>query len=119
MSIKRVILSLFLASLSGCADSNNDTVTGEGSISAIHAIPDLGTINFLIEETLLGSLDYKQASGTSIFDNLEYTFNFETLLPGDTEYARFLTETVRVNTDQKYTFVITGSLESPQLVLWE
>lgn len=105
--------------LSGCSESNNVVVTGKGSIRAIHAIPDLGTVSFLIEETLLGTLNYKDSSGTSDFDDLEYTFNFDTLLPGDSESTRFLTHTLQVDTDQQYTFVITGSLANPVLTVWQ
>ncbi len=86
---------LFLA---GCPDSNNNAVaTGKGSIQALHAIPDLGTIGFLIEETTLASLSFKQSSGITEFDNLEYAFRFDVFLPGDTEATTISSATISVD----------------------
>ncbi|MEM8682295.1 MAG: DUF4397 domain-containing protein [Pseudomonadota bacterium] len=108
---------LFIA---GCTNSNNEaTVTGEGSIKAIHAIPELGTVTFLIEETALADLGFKEASGTTSYDDLEYTFNFDTLLPGDSDDTRLVSSTVQVDAEYEHTFVLTGSLESPGILLWE
>ena len=112
------LATLFL--LAGCPDSNRtETVTGEGSIQALHAVPDLGSVSFLIEETLLSTLTYKQASGITEFDNLEYTFRFDVLLPGDTETTTLSTATITVDDETEYTFVLAGSLTDPELIIWE
>ncbi|MEO1118979.1 MAG: hypothetical protein AAFX75_13960, partial [Pseudomonadota bacterium] len=44
------VLALLAALFSGCIDSDNGGVTGEGSIRALHAIPEIGNVTFLIEE---------------------------------------------------------------------
>jgi hypothetical protein len=106
--------------VAACSSSNNnDTVTGKGSIRAIHAVPEIDTVSFLIEETLLATLGFKEASSLSEFDDLEYTFRFEILLPGDTEETVLTSATMKVDTELEYTFVLAGSLASPELILWE
>ncbi len=106
------------ALLPGCSDTD-DGVTGQGSIAGLHAIPDVGNIDFLIEETLLATLNYKEASGTSAFDDLEYDFNFDILLPGDSDETRIATTTVAVNADTEYTFVLAGTLTDPEIIVWQ
>jgi len=106
--------------MAGCPDSNNNAVVaGEGTIQALHAIPDLGTVSFLIEETTLASLSFKQSSGTTEFDNLEYDFRFEVVLPGETEATTIGSATVTVDDKTEYTFVLTGSLDNPEIIIWE
>lgn len=106
--------------LAGCHDSSNTgTVTGEGSIRALHAVPNLGSVSFLIEETLLSTLSYKQSSGITEFDNLEYTFRFDILLPGDTEATTLASSSITVNDEIEYTFVLAGSLADPEIIVWE
>ncbi len=114
-------LFLVLGGLAACSDSNRDEVTGEGLIRGLHAIPDLGTVTFLIEETSLGTLNYKEASGLSSFDDLEYEFRFDILLPDDDvdDPTELVSRTLSVDSEREYTFVLSGSLGDPQLFLWE
>lgn len=104
--------------LSACSSSSN-SVTGKGSVRGIHAIPELGTVNFMIEETVLSSLNYKEASGTAEYDDLNYDFGFEILLPGDTDATTLATENVSVNVETEYTFVLAGTFADPELILWQ
>ena len=124
MKRRTYLTTLILASslLAGaCSDSDRDTVTGEGSIRALHAIPNLGSVEFLIEETVLGSVEFQGATGVSEFDDLEYEFRFEILLPDDDvdEPTELVSRTLSVASDQEYTFILSGSLENPQLFLWQ
>ena len=115
------LLLLIAAGLTACSDSNQDVVTGEGAIRGLHAIPDLGLVTFLIEETNIGSLTYQESSGLSSFDDLEYEFRFEILLPDDNvdEPTVLASRTLSVDSEREYTFVLSGSLDNPQLFLWE
>ena len=115
----RLALAILTLTLVACPNSNHETVTGKGSIRAINAAPDIGVVSFLIEEAPLGSLDFKEISGTTNFDNLQYEFNFDILLPGDVETTRLTTQSLQVRTDQEYTFVLAGTFASPELFLWE
>ncbi|MEO0344960.1 MAG: DUF4397 domain-containing protein [Pseudomonadota bacterium] len=94
-------------------------MTGEGSIRALHAIPEIGNVTFLIEEVQLAALGYKDVSGTSSYDDLEYDFNFEILLPGDTEETLLATSVLSVSRDFEYTFVLAGTFEAPEVFIWE
>jgi len=116
-----IVLALFTSLCGGCSDpsSNIEEATGEGSISALHAISDLGPVSFLIEETILANIDYKEFSGITEFDDLTYNFNFDIFLPEDTESTRMVTREVSVVADTAYTFVLTGSLANPEIILWE
>lgn len=105
--------------LVGCSDNNNDTVAGDGAIRALHAISDLGPVNFLIEETTLANLNFKEATGVNEFDDLEYEFSFEVLLPDDSEFTEILSQTLDVNSETEYFFVLAGSFATPELFLWE
>tara|TARA_R110002049_G_scaffold23726_3_gene84093 strand:- start:2947 stop:4362 length:1416 start_codon:yes stop_codon:yes gene_type:complete len=106
--------------LASCAESHDDnTVTGKGSIRAINAIAELNAVYFLIEETLLAQLEFKEASGTSSYDDLEYTFNFDTLLPGDTSDTRLISSTLQVDPEYEHTFILAGSYEDPEIILWQ
>ncbi len=109
--------SIFI--LSACGDRHDDVVTGKGSIRAINAAPDVGVVTFLIEELPLGSLDFKEISGTANYDDLEYTFNFDLFLPGDVEATRLISQSLQVATDQEYTFVLAGGFDAPELLLWK
>ncbi|MEO0952708.1 MAG: DUF4397 domain-containing protein [Pseudomonadota bacterium] len=113
------VLALLAALFSGCIDSDNGGVTGEGSIRALHAIPEIGNVTFLIEEVQLAALGYKDVSGTSSYDDLEYDFNFEILLPGETEETLLATTVLSVSRDFDYTFVLAGSFESPEVIIWQ
>jgi Domain of unknown function (DUF4397) len=105
---------------SACSGSNNQNKTsGKGSIRAIDALPELGSVTFLIEETNLSSLSYKEASGTSNYDDLNYDFNFDTLFPGDSDATRLATKNLSVKADTEYTFILRGALADPEILLWE
>ena len=108
-------LALFAAA---CSDSGED-ITGEGSIQALHAMIDIGSVSFLIEETELSSLNYKESSGVSEFDDLEYEFSFEVFLPDDDEATVLVSTTLSVNRETDYLFALAGTFADPELVLWE
>lgn len=110
---------LLVGALSACPDSNNETVTGKGSVRGIHAIPELGTVSFLIEETVLSDLNYKEASGTSEYDDLNYNFNFDILLPGEIDSTRLATSNLTVDAETEYTFVLAGTFAEPEIIVWQ
>lgn len=95
------------------------TPTGEGTVRAINAIKTAPAINFLIEERSIGSVEYKNTSSTTTFDDLDYTFNFEVLLAGDSSRTRVASQYLDVIADTDYTFVVTGDLAAPTVTVWE
>jgi hypothetical protein len=106
--------------ISGCSDGSAfPEATGKGSIRAINAISTSPTILFLIEERTIDNMAYKSATSKAAYDDLEYTFNFDSLLPGTIETTRIASRTVQIVKDVEYTFVVSGDLQAPTITLWE
>jgi hypothetical protein len=105
--------------LGGCTESQRPEATGKGTIRAIHAVPTGADVTFLIEERSLGNLAYKNSTSAQQFDDLTYNFNFDTRKPGTTSLSRIATETVTIAPEMDYVFVLTGTIASPSIVLWE
>lgn len=108
------------AALGACTgESSLPVATGEGSVRAINAIKTSPAINFLIEERTIASVEYKGATSTASYDDLDYTFNFEVRLAGDTTSTRVASQYLDVVRDTDYTFVVTGDIAAPTITLWE
>lgn len=108
---------LALAACSG--ETQLPDATGEGTVRAINAINTSPAISFLIEERVISTVDYKTGTGIATYDDLEYTFNFEAFLAGDTEVTRIGSQFLDVVRDTAYTFVIRGDLANPTISVWE
>ncbi len=108
-----------VATVSGCAESTREQATGEGNIRGINAIVTAPLVSFLIEERVLGNVDFKGNSGFSVFDDLHYNFNFDLLRPGILEADRLTTQLIDVIADTEYTVVLTGTIANPSSFFWE
>ena len=108
-----------VAAVSGCAESTREQATGKGSIRGINAIVTAPVVSFLIEERVLGTVDFKDNSGFSQFDDLHYNFNFDLLRPGILEADRLTTQLIDVIADTEYTVVLTGTIANPSSIFWE
>lgn len=107
------------ALLACTGESSRPTASGTAAFRAINAMPTSPSVLVLIEERSIAGVDYKNATGVSTFDDLDYVFNFETVLAGDllrTRVASVPVETVR---DMEYTFVLSGAIASPTITVWE
>ena len=105
--------------LGGCAESSRPGVSGKGSIRGVHAIVDAPEAAFLIEERSLGSIGYKGVTSTVEFDDLTYRFNFNSSLPGDTSTRRIASTDLAVVPDTDYVFVLTGTYDDAEILVWE
>lgn len=114
-----MVIVLFITACDPSGGNNNGDVTGEGSIQAMHAMPELNLVTFLIEETTLASLNFKAVSGISEYDDLEYAFRFETVFPEDTDPTVLGSMTVDVDAETEYLFILAGTLAAPEIVLWK
>jgi hypothetical protein len=123
LSMKRYpILAVCVAAviLGACAkESSLPKATGEAAIRALNAIPASPEMVFLIEERVIGSATTKAVTATSIYDDLTYTFNFQTLLAGDSTTTRVASQFLNVEADKDYTFVVSGALATPDITIWE
>jgi hypothetical protein len=119
--MKKISLLLLSAAalLTACAESNLPSPSGKGRISAINAIPQSPSVLFLIEERSLANVNYQDTSGTQLFDNFSYKFNFEIVNPGATERTRVATEEFQVETNKDYILVLTGQVDAPTVTVWE
>lgn len=114
------ISCITLVVLVGCSQETSlPDPTGKGSIRAINAISTSPGISFLIEERVLGDVQYKLSSNTQRYDDFSYIFNFEALFPDQIFRTRIASAPLDVVADQEYTFVITGELASPDITVWE
>jgi hypothetical protein len=111
------LLALVLAACSG--ESSLPEATGKGSLRAINAIKTSPEIAFLIEERSIDAISFKNASSTASWDDLNYTFNFEVLLAGDTARTRVASINQDIVANKDYTFVISGALATPMISVWE
>lgn len=117
-----ILLAVCLAavSLGACTgDTQFPEATGKGNVRALNAIPTSPGISFLIEERLIGLANYKNATTSSSFDDLSYTFNFEVLLAGDSTPTRIVSQFLDVAANQDYTLVIRGTLAAPDISVLE
>jgi hypothetical protein len=121
--MKHYLLTGLLAAavaIAGCArESDLPKPTGEGDVRAINAIPTSPNISFLIEERLISAVEYKSQSSSTTWDDLDYTFNFNTLLAGAAEPTRIASQYIDVVDGTDYTMLISGALEAPDITLWE
>ena len=109
--------AVFLGACAG--ESKFPVATGEGAVRALNAITASPEIVFLIEERVLGSATTKSVTATTVYDDLDYTFNFQTLLAGDVTTTRVASQPLKVDADKDYTFVLSGALATPDITIWE
>jgi hypothetical protein len=119
-STRPLLCSLAALLLAACTgESQLPEATGKGIVRAINAIPTSPDIIFRIEERTIDSLGYKVASSSARYDDLQYTFNFDADLGGETGLTRIASVPLDVIKDTSYTFVVSGSLAAPDITLWE
>ena len=100
------------------SESQLPNPTGKGSIRAVNAMPGSPVMRFLIEERVLNNVSYKQTTAPVSYDDFEYNFNFDVVLPGETQATRVATETVKIEKDVEHTFVLTGDHMDPTVAVW-
>lgn len=110
--------STFLLAACG-GDSKLPNPTGKGTVRAINAISTSPPLDFMIEESNIGSVAYKNVSEVRRWDDFSYNFSFDVLYAGDLERTRIATQELQVVAEQDYTFLISGSIDMPTLTLWE
>lgn len=121
--MKRYLVTALLAAAiaaGGCAkESDLPNPTGKGTVRALNAIPTSPDISFLIEERLISQVSFKAPSSASSWDDLDYTFNFRVLFPGDGQATQVASQFIDVVADTDYTMLISGALIAPDITVWE
>ena len=116
-TIATVLASVLV--VSGCAESSLQEATGKGRIRGINSIATSPELTFKIEERGIGSVNYRAVAGFAAWDDLNYNFNFDLLLPGALNEDRIASQIVDVFADIEYTLVLTGTLDNPSVLVWE
>lgn len=111
------IAALLLSACTG--ESKRPVATGKGIVRSINAIPTSPAILYFIEERSIATIEYSTVSSNFPFDNLDYIFNFEAVFPDALVPRRVASSSVKVETDREYTFVITGDLAAPTIIVWD
>lgn len=121
--MKRIFFApawLTLLALAACGgESQLPEATGEGNVRAINAIKTSPAISFLIEERPISTVDFGEGSSIVTYDDLEYTFNFETILTAGEPRSRIASQVLKVARDTTYTFIVRGPLVNPIIDIWE
>jgi len=121
--MKRILVVLACSAtllISGCSsDSSLPEATGKASLRAINAIPTSPAISFLIEERNIGVAAYKGSTAPARYDDLTYTFNFEAFYAGESSPRRIASQFLDVEAGKDYVFLISGSLASPTITIWQ
>lgn len=113
-------VSAFALLITACTgESDRPVATGEGVVRAVNAISTSPEFQFVIEERRIGNVAYSSISDQQIFDDLKYTFNFEVRLPGELSNQRVASTLIDVERDHEYTFVISGDIEAPDIIVWD
>ena len=106
--------------LGACGDGTSlPTATGKANIRAINAIKTSPEVGFLIEERILGSIDFRQISSLNEYDDLDYNFNFEVFFLGDATSTRIATQYIDVVADMDYILLLSGTLSNATITVWE
>lgn len=118
--IHRILLATVLIALfSGCAETSRPQATGKGSVRGISAIVEAPDVFFRIEERTIEDVEYKGVAGFVQYDDLSYNFNFDINLAGENDPTRLVSQFIDVVKDVEYTMVLTGTIASPGIILWE
>ncbi|NNC78472.1 MAG: DUF4397 domain-containing protein [Woeseiaceae bacterium] len=117
--MKKLFLVFTLFALAACAeDSSFPTPTGKGTIRALNAIPGSPGIEFNIEQRFLGTVNHREATTGTAFDDFEYEFNFFAFFLTDNETRQIASQRLKVDANVDYTLVLTGDIDSPDIAIW-
>jgi len=119
--MKRLVIAcIAAAAISACGgETKLPTATGKGSVMALNAISTSPEIGFLIEERAIGGVTYKANTVPREWDDLDYTFHFEAVIPPQVGTTRVASQFLDVVVDTEYTFLVWGSLAAPTITIWE
>lgn len=101
------------------SDSTLPAASGKASVRAINAIKSSEEFSFLIEERVISSVAYASTTSPIRYDNLDYTFNVDVFYAGESAFRRVASQFIDLEADKDYTLLVSGSLASPTLTLWE
>ncbi len=100
-------------------DSTLPAASGKASVRAINAIKSSEEFSFLIEERVISSVAYASTTSPIRYDDLDYTFNVDVFYAGEDAFRRVASQFIDLEANKDYSLLVSGSLASPTLTLWE
>ncbi len=122
--MSRLVLLLVVSAtmaLAAC-DNVSDSLATEGSFRALHAVHDLNRADFFVagaSDQRRASLQYRFSGGGLLVAAASYEFWWQVRLPGETTASRILEFSQFIDGDRDYSFVLTGTADTPALLTWE
>ncbi len=110
------VATLILTACTG--ETKLPEATGKGGVRGINAIPGAPAVTFRIEERSLGTVTYKDSSTPALYDNFEYSFNFDISIPDEDEPQRIATVAAQIEDGQDHVFALGGDLTNPVITTW-
>ncbi|MEL7296678.1 MAG: DUF4397 domain-containing protein [Pseudomonadota bacterium] len=114
--LRRLFAALMAVLLVSACTESQDTPDGRGNVRAVHALSDVSTVAFLIEERGLADPVFQTITPYSTYDALQYDFNFDFISGLTSETERLATTSIDVVRDTNYTLILTGSGASPRII---
>lgn len=109
--------------LAGCSGGSQfPEPTGKGTYRGINAVADSPTLEFRVENAgivtgspFIDTVGFRTVSGGQRIDDFEYEFNFDYRFPSEDTPRRLAGLRQKIDADQDYTFVLTGSMANPSV----
>ncbi len=116
------LLVIFAVLALAACDNVSDNLGPEGSFRALHAVADLHRADFFVagaSNQRRGALEYRFSGGGLVVASASYEFWWAVRLPGETAASRALEFSQFINGNSDYSFVLTGTADTPALLTWE
>lgn len=109
--------------LAGCSGGSQfPEPTGKGTYRGINAVADSPALEFRVENAgivtrspFIDTVGFRSVSAGQQIDDFEYEFNFDYRFPSEDTPRRLASLRQKIDADQDYTFVLTGSMANPSV----
>ena len=119
MRAKSITTLIAVALVAACGGGEEDLPPDAGVLRVVHAIPELGVLNFTLDDEELGEFNYSQIKGISRPGAARHRVLIDVRRPGDQDDTRLETLNVTTAVDRADTIVLTGTLDHPNVLTWE
>ncbi len=124
--MRTLVYIVGVLALAGCSGGSQfPEPTGKGTFRAINAVADSPTLEFRVENAGLSSrspffdssLGFRGITAPFEIDDFEYEFNFDFRFPAEDDPRRLASQRQKIDADQDYTFILTGSMANPSITV--
>ena len=119
MRAKSITTLIAVALVAACGGGEEDLPPDAGVLRVVHAIPELGVLNFTLDDEELGEFNYSQIKGISRPGDARHRVLIDVRRPGDQDDTRLETLNLTTAVDRADTIVLTGTLDHANVLTWE